>query len=426
MNLFLGLLNLGISDELTPYERRRAKVFNSCNLAGLVITLLRLSYLWLGSAKPYPGMVLAINGLPLLICGFMATCMIWRYYQTAIAVSFIFFPPVLVVMAFFSGDGALEIFLFLYMLFIFFFLHRRWQILSAFVWIVGCFLVMHFWLPVLRSPDMPPVEAGLSVIDYSFGLLFIFIALYFIKFEVWKFEKSIRDKKEELKRLNAVKDKVFSVISHDLRSPIASIILLLREMNNAGLTYEEFSEFLPNLLGNMEQTSELLDNLLAWARSQIKETALNANSISIARLTQQTLKFLDRTASSKNVLLVNEVPADCCAFADESSISIVLRNLVGNAIKFTPSGGTVTVTCHAAGEYVKVIVEDTGVGIPPNKQPLLFGEGYYTSLGTNKEAGSGLGLLICRDLVEQNGGSLLFASEQGIGTTFSFSLPNHN
>jgi signal transduction histidine kinase len=243
---------------------------------------------------------------------------------------------------------------------------------------------------------------------------------------VWKFENSIRQKKEELKRLNAVKDKVFSVISHDLRSPIGSMILLLREISDASITVDEFNEYLPDLLANMEQTSDLLDNLLAWARSQIRESALVANEISLNRLTDQTIRFLERMADAKNIRLINEVPVDCSAYADENSINIVLRNLIMNAIKFTGSGGTVRVKSHVTGPYVKVMVEDNGIGIPVNKQELLFGESYYTSPGTNKEAGSGLGLLICKDLIQKNGGSLQFTSEPGNGTTFSFSLPSQN
>ena len=131
-------------------------------------------------------------------------------------------------------------------------------------------------------------------------------------------------------------------------------------------------------------------------------------------------------ADAKNIRLINEVPMGCSAYADENSIKIVLRNLIMNAIKFTGSGGIVRVKSHVTGPSVKVMVEDNGIGIPVNKQELLFGESYYTSPGTNKEAGSGLGLLICQDLVQKNGGSLAFTSEPGSGTTFSFSLPHQN
>jgi two-component system, sensor histidine kinase and response regulator len=426
MNLFSRLLNVGITDQLIPYERRRAKVFNTCNLTGMLIALLRLAYLFFNSTNHYTDVVILVNALPLLICGVMFICMVGKHYQMAIGISFLFFPLGLVIMAGMTGDRDLEVYLFLYVLFVFFFLHHPWQIIMTFCWVTACIIVVHFSLPLVPAKSSYRPDRMLAIIDYSFGLVFIFLALYFIKFEVWKFEKSINRKKDELKKLNAIKDKVFSVISHDLRSPIGAIIMLLREINEASMTVEEFNEYLPDLLANMEQTGDLLDNLLAWARSQIKESALNVNEISLNRLTAQTLKFLGRTAASKNIRLVNDVPVDCSAFADESSIRIVLRNLIANAIKFTGSGGIVKVKCNADGSFVKIMVEDNGIGIPVNKQQFLFGDEYYTSLGTNKETGSGLGLLICKDLIQKNGGSLQFTSEPGNGTTFSFSLPSQN
>jgi signal transduction histidine kinase len=426
MNLFTRLLNAGITEQLTAYDRRQTKVFNSCNLAGMLIALLRFAYLSFDSPNHYPGFVLFVNALPLLICGSMVVCMFLQFYRTAIVISFLCFPPALVVMTWLTGDRELEIYLFLYLFFIFFFLHHRWHIVLAFCWVASCIIAVHFSMRSFLAGHSYRPDGMLEIIDYGFGLVFVFLALYFIKTAVWKFEKSIRQKKEELKKLNAVKDKVFSVISHDLRSPIGSMILLLREIRDASVTVDEFNEYLPDLLANMEQTSDLLDNLLAWARSQIRESALVANEISLNRLTDQTIRFLERMADAKNIRLINEVPVDCSAYADENSIVIVLRNLIMNAIKFTGSGGTVRVKSHVTGPYVKVMVEDNGIGIPMNKQELLFGESYYTSPGTNKEVGSGLGLLICQDLVQKNGGSLVFTSEPGSGTTFSFSLPHQN
>jgi len=426
MNLFTRLFNAGITDQLTAYDRRQTKVFNSCNFAGMLIALLRLGYLSLGSPNHYAGFVLFVNAVPLLICGSMLLCMFLQFFQTSIVISFLCFPPTIVAMAWLTGDRELEIYLFLYLFFIFFFLHHRWHIILTFCWVTSCIIAIHFsshsWLP---GHSYRP-DGVLEIIDYSFGLVFVFLALYFMKFEIWKFEKSIRQKKEELKKLNAVKDKVFSVISHDLRSPIGSMILLLREISESSMTVDEFNEHLPDLLGNMEQTSDLLDNLLAWARIQIRESALVANELFLHELADQTIKFLERMADAKNIRLINEVPTECSAYADEGSIKIVLRNLIMNAIKFTGSGGMVRVKSDVTGHYVKVMVEDNGIGIPVSKQDLLFGESYYTSPGTNKEAGSGLGLLICKDLVERNGGLLLFTSEPGSGTTFSFSLPSRN
>lgn len=419
------LLNIGITDHLIPYEKHRARVFNYCNLGGFLIAVVRLIYLAFISDYQYSPLVLAINAIPLLICGAMTLCVQKERYKLAITISFIFFPPVLMLMGIYTNDNGIEIFLFLYIMFTFFYLHQRRQIIIAFCWVTVCFLVVHFSLQnwVLNQRTGLPHNSVLSILDYGSGLLFIFFTLYFIKFEVWKFEKSIRQKTAELTKLNNVKDKVFSVISHDLKSPIGSIIMFLRGIEKAGMTTESFNSYLPELRANMEQTGDLLDNLLIWARSQIKNTEEQAHEISLTRLVQQTLRFFERNATQKGITLINEVPNDCLAYADVNAVQIVLRNLITNAIKFTSAGGQITVGAIFAGNLVEISVTDTGVGIPAEKQSLLFGEYYYTTPGTNKETGTGLGLLICRDLVARNGGSLIFMSEAGKGSTFRFTLP---
>jgi signal transduction histidine kinase len=427
MNFLNRFLALGINEKLMPYERRRAKVFNYCNLAGFSIALIRVLYLAVLSPNHYTGMALAINTLPLVLCTGMSVCIMFNRYKTAILISFLCFPPALATMSFFTDDRGLEIYLLLYMIFAFFFLHHRARILYVCCWLTAWFVIIHFSLQniLFFPPYVYPFDIPLSVINYGSGLLFIFITLYFIKFEVWKYEKSLLEKKEQLKKLNAVKDKVFSVISHDLRLPVNSILLLLHQLVKTKASANDIKVYLPEITVNMEQTGELLDNLLAWAKSQIQESNLKANEFSLSHLAQQTVIAMGGNAEKKNISVVNEIGDQCTAFADEGSTKIVLRNLMANAIKFTKPGGCVRLRSVANGEYVNILVEDNGVGIPEDKQKLLFGEGYFTSQGTNKEPGTGLGLMICKDLVQKNGGYLEFASKADNGSTFSFSLPVH-
>jgi two-component system, sensor histidine kinase and response regulator len=428
MKILQVLLKLGITDKLMPYERRRAKVFNYCNLAGFSIAGIRVLYLAFLSHNHYTAMSIGINTIPLILCVGMSICMLSNQYKAAVFISFLCFPPALAAMAFVTDDKGLEVYLFLYMIFAFFFLHHRARIVITFCWLVAWFVIVHFSLQnmVFYPPYVYPFDVPLSVLNYGSGLLFIFITLYFIKFEVWKFEQSLREKKEELKKLNVVKDKVFSVISHDLRLPVGAILLLLRQLIKNGASADEVKAYLPEIAANMEQTGELLDNLLAWAKSQMQDSNLMANEFSMSNLAQQTVNFMGGNAAKKNIRLVNDIGIKCSAFADEGSTKIVLRNLLANAIKFTKPGGYVRLRSELNGEYLNILVEDNGVGIPPEKQQLLFGEGYFTSVGTNKESGTGLGLLICKDLVTKNGGSMEFTSKPGNGSTFSFSLPAHN
>lgn len=378
------------------------------------------------SPNQYPPGVFLLNAVPLVICGAMAVCMHKGRYKGAMFISFVFFPPTLLLMKLATDNQGVQMYLVLYLLFAFFFLHRHAQIISALAWILGCWVAAQTLTP---APGMGlfgkayPLDLGLAVINYATAFLLIILTLYVIKFGVWRYEQSLRNKKEELKRLNTLKDKVFSVISHDLRTPVASIILLLQAMETDDFTEAEFKDLLPELRENMEETGELLTNLLAWARSQMQQTEYNATAVSLADLTRQTLRFLNRHGEAKKIRLLNHVPQHCTAFADKQSLEIVLRNLVANAIKFTPSGGYVKVSSRIEKDCLCVSVEDNGIGIPEEKQALLFSDSFYTSTGTANEKGTGLGLLICRDILQKNGGEINFASQKGEGTTFTFSVP---
>lgn len=424
-NLVSRLFTIGVKDSLIPYEKTRARIFNYCNLAGFSIGVFRLIYLGFLSPNPYSLLVLGANSLPLLICLLMWLLVYLERYKTAIIFSFIIFPPTLTWMGLVTNDSGMEVYLFLYFIFTFFYLHHRYHIIPVFCWIALCFLLLHFTLQGQWLQWKPgyPVDDLLQVIDYASGLLFIFIAGYFIKFSVWKFENSLRRRKEELAHLNSIKDKVFSVISHDLKSPIGSIIMFLRGIEKAGMNAEQFNNYLPEIRASMEQTGDLLDNLLVWAKSQIQQSDLNVHEISVTRLARQTLRFFESNAAKKGISLINEVPEECFAYADNNAIQIVLRNLITNALKFTGSGGFIKVKAFRDGDFINVVVVDNGVGIPADKQELLFSDFYYTTPGTNKETGTGLGLLICKDLIHKNGGTLVFSSEVGNGSVFSFTLP---
>ncbi len=417
---------LGVTNKLTPYEKRRAIVFNYCNLSGFLIASIRLSYLGLFSSVKYTPFELFVNSLPLVVCFAMAICMVWQRYRAAITISFVFFPPILVWMMLVTGDRGIEMYLVLFMMFVFFFLHHIRHIVMAGLWVFLGFLCVQFGMQY-RWPGFEQYvyknDTILSAINYMSAVFFIVLTAFMIKFQVWQFEKTIRKKKEELKQLNMVKDKVFSIISHDLRGPIASLISFVHSIEENDFTEQEFRAYLPDLRGNLEQTADLLNNLLTWSRSQIKNVELRVEKVSVYDLTSKTFRSLASQSGEKNIILVNEVPVDCYAYTDERSSEIVLRNLVANAIKFTGSGGMVVVSVEEENGFVKLKVKDNGVGIHPDNQKLIFSDTYYTTPGTFREKGTGLGLMICRDLVERGGGQLNFESQFQKGTEFTFSMP---
>lgn len=234
----------------------------------------------------------------------------------------------------------------------------------------------------------------------------------------------LQQQKEELENLNQLKDKLFSIVAHDLRGPLLSLKSLLQVLAMGKIQEQQFLHFAKTLEAEQQNTLWLVDNLLIWARSQMQGTSVKPESISIYSLANNTLTLLAPQAQRKSVQLHNLSRQDIEGFADTDMIQLVLRNLLSNAIKFCNEGDVITIETEPAdNDMLLVSVRDTGIGIKAEKLPKLFGLRTYTSLGTAKEKGSGLGLAMCRDFVENNGGKIWVESTEGEGSTFKFTIP---
>lgn len=238
-------------------------------------------------------------------------------------------------------------------------------------------------------------------------------------------EKEKSDKlAAELEELNAVKDKLFSAISHDLRSPLGRITNMLYMMQRGNMTEEKLKERTTEFLSAMQQTMQMLDNLLYWATAQMKGLALTKTNIRISELVDENLELMKPEASVKKIELIDKIGETANALADANMTRLVLRNLISNAIKFTPENGSITITAETLADKVRVQVKDTGVGMSSETIQALYANKQVESRsGTQKEKGFGIGLQLCKDFIEQNGGTLEIVSEPGQGSTFSFTLP---
>jgi two-component system sensor histidine kinase/response regulator len=235
---------------------------------------------------------------------------------------------------------------------------------------------------------------------------------------------AINRQKEELGRINRTKDTLFSIISHDLRSPLSSLYSLLSLLSMGSLPPERLALHSVRLTRVLNNTLLLLDNLLNWSAAQMKDDKIRPEQLRLDVLVEEAVALLLGDAERKSILLVSQVPVPTLVRADVNMTRLVLRNLLGNAIKFTPEGGSVTVTATPQGTMCSIAVQDTGVGIQAADFDKVFGKtGPFTTPGTARENGTGLGLQLCKDFVERNGGQLSFSSQTGQGTTFVFTLP---
>lgn len=229
----------------------------------------------------------------------------------------------------------------------------------------------------------------------------------------------------DLIELNHLKDKLFSIIAHDLRSPFATLIEILNLLKTGNLTDEEFKNFVMLISENVEYTGGLLENLLQWSKSHIKGETMNLQSFDAFDLIESKIKIFRKNASDKGITLVNNTRPGLFVFADKDMVQLILRNLVSNAVKFCNAGDNITIESRASDGFITISVVDTGVGISKESLDSLFKSDVFSTRGTNNEYGTGLGLMLCKEFAEKNGGSLYVESELGKGSTFSFTMKSN-
>ena len=241
-----------------------------------------------------------------------------------------------------------------------------------------------------------------------------------------KAEQELIKSETRLKKLNATKDKLFSIIGHDLKGPLHNI-LGFSELIDQGFdefSDEEIKNYNQLILQSSKTLSSLLDNLLTWSRSQRHKIKVSAQNFSVHSAVEKSFSLLENNASKKKIRIKNRIPQEIVAHADVEMTTTVIRNLISNAIKFTNSGGSIVASAKTEDDKVTIEIRDTGVGIPPDKIDNLFEpDQNHVVLGTEGEKGTGLGLIICKDFVEKNNGELWAESTPGEGSTFFVTLP---
>ncbi len=241
-------------------------------------------------------------------------------------------------------------------------------------------------------------------------------------------EKVLRDSEEKLRKANATKDTFFSIIAHDLKNPFSAIMGYseMMDKNFDVYTDEQKRSFVRSIRKAADSTYKLLENLLDWASAQMGIIQFQPVTFNLGELCETTLSALNSTLEAKNIRFTMGIPKNTMVFADENAMTTVLRNLLTNAIKFSEAGGTVMLSTEDLGDEIRVNVADTGTGINSKYLDRLFRiDVRFKRKGTHGEKGSGIGLLLCKEFVERNGGEITVISEEGAGSVFSFTIPKH-
>ncbi|KAF0130447.1 MAG: integral membrane sensor signal transduction histidine kinase [Bacteroidetes bacterium] len=241
-------------------------------------------------------------------------------------------------------------------------------------------------------------------------------------------QETIRKSEEKLRLLNAEKDKLFSIIAHDLRGPIGAFSKLTEMfLTENDLTAGEMKTIATDMNHSAQSLQGLLENLLQWSRMQRDDVTIKKQYLYVKPLVDKSLDLLREPVLSKTLFIKNMVPVNLMVYADENMLQTVLRNLLSNAIKFTPKGGNIIIQSKETDGNANIRVRDTGIGMPAEMIAQLYNFEQKTGRqGTEGEPSTGLGLILCKDFIEKNGGILEVESEEGKGSTFSFTVPLHN
>lgn len=275
-------------------------------------------------------------------------------------------------------------------------------------------------LAVLNEKSIVQRNVSITVALISFG--FILIVWYFNN-KISKLNRRLLEKQRELKNSNTIKDRLFSVLGHDLRAPMGRVIGLLAVLSFHNRSKEE-REIIDKLKQQSVSTLETLDNLLMWGKSQITGQRLNQQDIFAKEHIQKAIFLYGDYTDRKNVKIIDQTRDDLLVHADPSHFDFVIRNLLSNAIKFSHSGGVIELSAFIADNHREVIfaVKDLGIGIHQNLQAQIFAFNTESLRGTWDEKGTGIGLMLCQEYITENGGRMWVESAEGKGSTFYFSL----
>jgi two-component system sensor histidine kinase/response regulator len=298
--------------------------------------------------------------------------------------------------------------------------------------IAAALLLTEYYKPGLINYQYK--EQGLRMSDmfftYCLSSLLIFFTVYYLRSNYHRERmlsenraRDIEKKNRDLELINAEKNKLFSIVSHDMRSPLASIQSALELLSTNSVDENDRIEIKKELLWLTGNTSDMLNNLLLWSKSQMDQMSVRLTVMDVQAALQETLKLQSQIAERKGITLDCNIDPQLKVVADSDMLQLVVRNLVNNAIKFTNTQGVVKVKGYADGNSCRIEVEDTGIGIPEDMQADLFKPKHEATYGTMNEKGVGLGLVLCKEFIERQNGTIGFSSAVNEGTCFYITLP---
>ncbi len=426
---------IGFTVDMDDYEKRKLGIFNQLNFFQLITGVI-IPFAGALTNRRFPLVAWIVASMPALISILVLALNARRRYDLAQIAYFVFYPLATSIVYIWGINMGVELSFILYGILSVFFI----QEISQMIFALGLSMVNYFVLAVVCKHftyELATANIWFYLFNQLLAIAFIFYGLFLIKKENAGYQQSIlqqkeeitatgillRQQTEELTQLNAFKNRLFSIIAHDLKSPIYALRNLFRNMQQYDTPAQEIKEMVPEVVNELTFTTSLMENVLHWARSQMQADTVKPQTIDIRGLITEVARLLRLQAEAKHIRMSQEADASIVAFADRDMINLILRNLLSNAIKYTPEGGSIDIGARRTDTGIALFVKDTGTGIPSNSLEQIQLSNFYSTKGTAGEAGTGLGLMLCKEFIARNGGSLYIESIPGKGSTFTVTLP---
>jgi two-component system, sensor histidine kinase and response regulator len=441
--------SIGSTTAMDDYDKRKLSIFNLMNFFQLVTGIL-IPVSCLFGKGGFRAESFFVACLPAFV-SFTVLCLNILYKYEAGMITYFILYPVITGLVYLNGMNLGEgLYFILYGILSVFFLQEITHMLFS----VSLSMISYFILVVICKNYTYQLEKAnlyFYLLNQVIAIVFIFYGLFLIKkennvyqisilaknqdlhhqnLEIQKQEREIAEKanllekqKAELTELNTLKNKLFSVIAHDLKAPMYALRNLFRSMQQQDLPASKIKLMIPTVVNELNDTTGLMENLLNWAKSQMQDGPAIRQEVELVAVVEETIRSLQLQADGKQIKIENKAGESCCVLTDRDMLKLVLRNLLSNSIKFTPVNGHITISLRDGSAFAEIIVQDTGVGISAESLKKIHENNYYTTKGTASESGTGLGLLLCKEFLSRNGGEMTIQSELGKGSIFSFSIP---
>ena len=435
LQFFQRIKELGFTANMDDYEKRKLGIFNQLNFFQL-LTGIVISSAGMMRNHLFPLMAWIVACIPALVSILVLVLNTRREYYLAQIAYFVGYPIATSFVYLWGFNMGVELSFIMYGILSVFFIPN----LSRMLFVLALSMASYFGFAVIcknYTYQLATANWYFYFFNQLLALGFILYGLFLIKKENTGYQYSILRQKEEIAQnehllkqqteelllLNSFKGRLFSIIAHDLKSPIYALRNLFRNMQQYDLPAEEIKGMVPEIVNELTYTTSLMENLLVWARSQMRADSVKPQSIDLTGLMEEVTRLLRLQADAKKIRITVTGDKSVKAYADKDMVSLIVRNLLSNAIKYTPDNGKIRIGALSKPAGIELFVQDSGLGIDPEALEKIKSNIFYSTKGTSGEPGTGLGLMLCREFAVRNGGELVIESQPGNGSSFTVTLP---